>query len=65
LFSLHSKVTSLFSIRYILKNIFTRKEIVNVQFLKKYTNLSNSLKLHFHSIKEYKDAASNHTYICN
>jgi hypothetical protein len=41
------------------------KEIVNVRFLKKYTNFSNSLKLHFHSIKEYKDAASDHTYICN
>ena len=47
------------------KYFSTRKEIGNVRFLKKYTNLSNSLKLHFHSIKEYKEAASDHTYICN
>ena len=47
------------------KYFSTRKEIINVRFLKKHANLSNSLKLHFHSIKEYKDAASDHTYICN
>ena len=34
-------------------------------FSKKYTNFSNSLKLHFHSIKEYKEAASAHISICN
>ena len=64
-FSCINNVTYLFSIRYTLINIFESKEIVNVRFLKKYTNFSNSLKLHFHSIKEYKDAASDHTYICN
>lgn len=34
-------------------------------FSKQHTNLSNSLKLHFHCIKEYKDAASAHISICN
>ncbi len=41
------------------------KKLSMFGFSKKHANLSNSLKLHFHSIKEYKEAASDHTYICN
>jgi len=66
--------TALKDVIYKQKEDFSDDEVRKAQeklnevydgFSKKHANLSNSLKLHFHSIKEYKDAASTHTYICN